>query len=46
MKTPWSSLMQYGTAIAAMAVIVAASLIFLTVLGVAILISKMLVLIK
>lgn len=38
--------MQYGTAIAAMAVIVAASLIFLTVLGVAILISKMLVLIK
>lgn len=42
MKTPWSSLLQYGTAIATLIVMSIAGIIFLAVVGVAILITKVL----
>jgi len=46
MKTPWSNLLQYGVGIATMAVIIAGGLIMLTVVGLAVVISKVLVFIK
>ena len=46
MKTPWSNLLQYGVALAAMIVIVIAGFFLMIVIGVAVLISKFLVFIK
>ena len=46
MKTPWSDLLQYGVSIAVIVVMLAAGLIFFTVLGVAIMLAKLAVFIK
>jgi len=46
MKTPWSGLLQYGTAIAAIVVISIAGLLLMTVVGAAIVVSKLLVIIR
>lgn len=46
MKTPWSSLLQYGTAFATFAMIVAGGLILLAVVGVAVVMAKISVYIK
>jgi len=46
MKTPWSNLLQYGVGTAAMIVIIAGGIIMLTIVGIAVLISKIGVFIK
>lgn len=46
MKTPWSSLIQHGTALAAVIVISISALILMTVVGIAIAITKILVFIR
>ena len=46
MKTPWHKLLQYGTALAAVTVILLAGVILLAVVGAAIVLSKILVFIK
>lgn len=46
MKMPWSSLLQYGTAFAAFIVMTIAGIIFLAVVAVAIVLTKLSVFIK
>jgi len=46
MKTPWNSLLQYGTAVAALIVITICGAILMAVVAGAIVISKILVIIR
>ena len=46
MKTPWSSLLQYGTGFAVFTVMVAAGFILLVTVGLGILLAKIAVFIK
>lgn len=46
MKTPWSNLLRYGVGTAAMIVIIAGGLIMLTIVGIAVVLSKISVFIK
>jgi hypothetical protein len=46
MKTPWSGLLKHGTAIAVVVVVSISGLILMTVVGITIVLTKLLVLIR
>jgi len=46
MKTPWSNLVQYGVGLAVLLVMAVGGIIMLSIVGIAVVISKILVFIK